>query len=192
MGVGYVTAGLGGTRETKWMQAGSCGARWIQAEYLLGYPWNPEGRFCSTSSCLAVSASLRCVSQRCSLRNHHGKLLKGAGHQESGTRSGAQAASILCWAAGENGGALYNALNSQHWVGCGFTSCASQLPWTPLGLGLCSSAGRTSHFITQSSWLRGGPPALLNRGHQLLPQEEGNAGRMSSFVADKSFPMNPC
>lgn len=35
-------------------------------------------------------------------------------------------------------------------------------------------------------------PALLNRGHQLLPQEEKNAGRMSSFVADKSFPMNPC
>lgn len=33
-------------------------------------------------------------------------------------------------------------------------------------------------------------PAKSGRG--LLPQEEGNAGRMSSPAADKSFPMNPC
>lgn len=52
--------------------------------------------------------------------------------------------------------------------------------------------GRTGGVIRQPSWLRGGPPALLNRGRGLLPQEEGNAGRMSSPVADKSFPMNPC
>lgn len=106
--------------------------------------------------------------------------------------SGVQAASILCWECWRGWRGPWHVLSSQHWDGCGFTSCTSQFPWAPLGLGLCSLAGRTSHFITQSSWLRGSPPALLNRGHQLLPQEEGNAGRMSSFVADKSFPMNPC
>lgn len=42
--------------------------------------------------------------QRCSLRKHHGKRLEGAGHQESGMRAGVQAASILCWGAGEDEG----------------------------------------------------------------------------------------
>ena len=33
--------------------------------------------------------------------------------------------------------------------------------------------GRTGSVIRQPSWLRGGPPVLLNLGHGLLLQEEG-------------------
>lgn len=66
----------------------------------------------------------------------------------------------------------------------GAASSAGQLPRLP--------EVRTGGVIRQPSWLRGGPLKLLNRGRGLLLQEEGNTGRMSSSVADKSFPMNPC
>lgn len=35
-------------------------------------------------------------------------------------------------------------------------------------------------------------PSTAKSGSGLLPQEEGNAGRMSSLVAHEFFPMNPC
>lgn len=82
-------------------------------------------------------------------------------------------------------------LSSEHSAALGAASCARQLPWPALGQG--SAPRQEDRRCYQTAQLaQRWPPALLNLGCGLLPQEEGNAGRMSSPVADKSFPMNPC
>ena len=83
-----------------------------------------------------------------------------------GVRDGVGSTGCFCtfWGCWRGWRGPWHVLSSQHWDGCGFTSCPSQLPWTPLGLGLCSSAGRTSHFITTVQLAQRWPPSVAKSG----------------------------